>query len=98
MTLISLTEDPYPCESFCCAVSCSQKKSGSVDTLRKLRKVCVPLATVRRVRADRSKAGHDPKREREGAKEVGERGVPPNATHAHDRMRSVTETRIRGVE
>jgi len=45
MTLISLTGDAYPYESFCCAVSCSQKKSGSVDTLRKLRKVCVPLAT-----------------------------------------------------
>jgi len=51
---------------------------------------------VRRVRADRSKAGHDPEREREGAK--GGKRVRPNATHARDRMRSVTETRTRGVE
>jgi len=31
------------------------------------------FGSVRRVRADRSKAGHDPKRESEGAKEVGRR-------------------------
>jgi len=52
---------------------------------------------VRRVQADRSKVGHDPRREHEGAKERGEREVWPETMHTHDRTRSVMKTQIRGV-